>query len=218
MTVIQQAEERLRRLILDMEIGPGERLTERWLEGQTGASRSSIRTALVRLEAEGLVAREGRGWLVPPIDLQEIEQLFVYREMLEVTAVRLGGKEAEESYFREGEAILDAVPINASAEETESAGRQFHLWIAGLARNEFISRGLGEALTRLQCVRWLESQPEHHGWAEHRAIIAALRACDIERAAGMVESHVRETRDRLLETLRKDRRSLRARGITILPE
>ncbi|HHW2572397.1 TPA: GntR family transcriptional regulator, partial [Pseudomonas aeruginosa] len=82
MTVIQQAEERLRRLILDMEIGPGERLTERWLEGQTGASRSSIRTALVRLEAEGLVAREGRGWLVPPIDLQEIEQLFVYREML----------------------------------------------------------------------------------------------------------------------------------------
>ncbi len=156
MTVIQQAEERLRRLILDMEIGPGERLTERWLEGQTGASRSSIRTALVRLEAEGLVAREGRGWLVPPIDLQEIEQLFVYREMLEVTAVRLGGKEAEESYFREGEAILDAVPINASAEETESAGRQFHLWIAGLARNEFISRGLGEALTRLQRVRWLE--------------------------------------------------------------
>ncbi|MBG4708632.1 GntR family transcriptional regulator [Pseudomonas aeruginosa] len=218
MTVIQQAEERLRRLILDMEIGPGERLTERWLEGQTGASRSSIRTALVRLEAEGLVAREGRGWLVPPIDLQEIEQLFVYREMLEVTAVRLGGKEAEESYLREGEAILDAVPINASAEETESAGRQFHLWIAGLARNEFISRGLGEALTRLQRVRWLESQPEHHGWAEHRAIIAALRACDIERAAGRVESHVRETRDRLLETLRKDRRSLRARGITILPE
>ncbi|WP_426779373.1 FCD domain-containing protein, partial [Pseudomonas aeruginosa] len=155
---------------------------------------------------------------VPPIDLQEIEQLFVYREMLEVTAVRLGGKEAEESYLREGEAILDAVPINASAEETESARRQFHLWIAGLARNEFISRGLGEALTRLQRVRWLESQPEHHGWAEHRAIIAALRACDIERAAGMVESHVRETRDRLLETLRKDRRSLRARGITILPE
>ncbi|MDB0533154.1 GntR family transcriptional regulator [Ralstonia solanacearum] len=43
---MQQTEERLRRMILDMEIGPGERLTERWLEGQTGASRSSIRTAL----------------------------------------------------------------------------------------------------------------------------------------------------------------------------
>ncbi|MGA4814678.1 hypothetical protein ACPA9J_01665 [Pseudomonas aeruginosa] len=128
-------------------------------------------------------------------------------------------KEAEESYLREGEAILDAVPINASAEETESAGRQFHPF--GLpvwpAMNSSVG-GLGEALTRLQRVRWLESQPEHHGWAEHRAIIAALRACDIERAAGMVESHVRETRDRLLETLRKDRRSLRARGITILPE
>ncbi|MDF5938687.1 GntR family transcriptional regulator [Pseudomonas aeruginosa] len=51
-----------------MEIGPGERLTERWLEGQTGASRSSIRTALVRLEAEGLVARRaGDGWCRPSI-------------------------------------------------------------------------------------------------------------------------------------------------------
>ncbi len=41
-----------------------------------GVSRTSVRTALFRLEAEGLVAREGRGWIVPPIDLVEIEQLF----------------------------------------------------------------------------------------------------------------------------------------------
>ncbi|MFC3402366.1 GntR family transcriptional regulator [Ralstonia solanacearum] len=75
--MIQQTEERLRRMILDMEIGPGERLTERWLEGQTGASRSSIRTALFRLEAEGLVSRAERGWTVPPINLEEIEQLFI---------------------------------------------------------------------------------------------------------------------------------------------
>ncbi|MBT1538655.1 GntR family transcriptional regulator [Ralstonia solanacearum] len=217
MTVIQQTEERLRRMILDMEIGPGERLTERWLEGQTGASRSSIRTALFRLEAEGLVSRAERGWTVPPINLEEIEQLFIYREVLEVAAVRLGGRDIADADFLEIESVLDAAMPNATPEQFEAAGRQFHLWIAGIAHNAFISRGLGDALTRLQRVRWLESTPDHHGWDEHRTIIGALRKGDIDHAAALVEAHIRETRDRLLDVLRKDRRSLRARGATVLP-
>lgn len=217
MTVMQQTEEWLRRMILDMEIGPGERLTERWIEGKTGASRSSVRTALFRLEAEGLVSRAERGWTVPPISLDEIEQLFIYREVLEVAAVRLGGQGISDANFLEIEAVLDAVTPSATPEQLEMAGRQFHLWIAGIARNQFISRGLGDALTRLQRARWLESNPGHHGWEEHRAIVAALRNGEIERAAELVAAHVRGTRDRLLEILRKERRSLRARGATILP-
>lgn len=218
MTVMQQTEEWLRRMILDMEIGPGERLTERWIEGQTGASRSSIRTALFRLEAEGLVSRAERGWTVPPINLDEIEQLFIYREVLEVAAVRLGGHDISDADFLEIEAVLDAATPNATPEQLETAGRQFHLWIAGIARNEFISRGLGDALTRLQRARWLENNPGHHGWDEHRTIVTALRNDETERAAELVKTHVRATRDRLLEILRKERRSLRARGATILPE
>lgn len=68
MTVIQQAEERLRRLILDMEIGPGERLTERWLEGQTGASRAlSARHWFVLRLKVSLRGRAGDGWCRPSI-------------------------------------------------------------------------------------------------------------------------------------------------------
>ena len=58
------------------------------MESQLGASRTSVRAALFRLEAEGLVAREGRGWIVPPLDLEEIAQLFAYREVLEVAGLR----------------------------------------------------------------------------------------------------------------------------------
>lgn len=96
---------------------------------------------------------------MPPIDLEEIEQLFIYREVLEVAAVRLGGRDISDADFLEIESVLDAATPNATPEQLEAAGRQFHLWIAGIAHNAFISRGLGDALTRLQRTRWLENTP-----------------------------------------------------------
>src|SRR2546423_11544561 len=81
--------DQLRQMILSLDLGPGERLTERWLEGQFQSSRTPIRAALMRLEGEGLVQRDGRNWVVAAIDLGEIESLAEFREPLEVTAVRL---------------------------------------------------------------------------------------------------------------------------------
>lgn len=215
MTLMQETRDRLRHMILDMEIGPGERLTERGIEAQLGASRTSIRAALFGLEAEGLVAREGRSWIVPPIDADEIEQLYVYREVLEVAALRLATLPIAPEEIAEVEAILASVTNEAPPEQIDDAGRGFHLWIAGLARNVCISRGIADAMTRLQRVRWLENDPEHHGWAEHRAIVTALKDNQVDRAADLMAAHTRQSRDRLLDTLRQGRRSLRARGIIV---
>lgn len=44
----------LREMIIRMDIAPGERLTERWLETILNVSRTPIREALVRLQNEGL--------------------------------------------------------------------------------------------------------------------------------------------------------------------
>ena len=89
MSQMRQVETQLRDMILGLELGPGERLTERWIEAQFEASRTPIRAALLRLEAEGLICREGRGWTVSPINLSEIEQIGVYREALEIAALKL---------------------------------------------------------------------------------------------------------------------------------
>lgn len=55
LTQAQHAEIKLRNLILNMEIAPGERITERDIVGFIGISRTSIRTALFKLASEGLV-------------------------------------------------------------------------------------------------------------------------------------------------------------------
>ncbi|MGI3429772.1 GntR family transcriptional regulator [Providencia stuartii] len=216
MTAIQKTEEKLRRMILDMEIGPGERLTERWIEGQVGTSRSSIRTALFRLEAEGLIRREGRSWIVSPININEIEQLFVYREILEIAAIRLGGHNITESNFIKIEKILNALTSESTPEQSEQIGYEFHLWIANLSNNDFIIQGIQDAMLQLQRVRWFESDSAHHGWEEHHSIINALRQDEVESAVDLLEKHIRTTKERLLTILEKDQRSLRAKGITIV--
>ncbi|MEX3953955.1 GntR family transcriptional regulator [Paraburkholderia sp. EG287B] len=217
-TQTQLVEDRLRRMILDMDIGPGERLTERWLEGQFQTSRTSVRTALFRLEAEGLVSRNDRGWIVPPIDPDEVKQLFVYREILEVAAIQLGGSTVSQAELAEMEAILDSIRPDSELEQRDNAARQFHMRIGSLAKNEFVSRGIADCMTRLTRARWFEIDAAHEGWAEHRALLQALRDGDVGRAIELTRGHISAARERLLDALTARRRSLRARGIVVSGE
>ncbi|AKZ28484.1 GntR family transcriptional regulator [Ralstonia pseudosolanacearum] len=215
MTQAQNVETRLREMILNMEIGPGERLTERWAEAQLGASRTPVRAALLRLETDGLICREGRGWMVTPLDIQEIEQLFVYREVLEVAAIQLAAKHANIEALDRLEAALEACRPGTSTREAHQLGTEFHVQLAALAANDFITRGVADAMTRLSRARWLDTTPEHQGWDEHRAVLAALREGDAAKASALVSQHLRDSRDRLMKILTEGRRSLRARGIVV---
>ena len=91
MSQMQTVEKALREMILGLEVGPGERLTERWIESRFGASRTPVRAALLRLETEGLICRDGRGWTVSPINLAELEQIAVYREAMTLAGQARGG-------------------------------------------------------------------------------------------------------------------------------
>ena len=215
MSQMNDVEMRLREMILGMELGPGEKVTERWAEARLSASRTPIRSALQRLEAEGLVCREGRGWMVTPIDLKEVEQLFVYRETLEIAAMRLISGRADAEALKSLTTTLDACGPDATLEETSRVGTEFHIRLARLCGNEFIVRALSDAMNRLARARWLENSPTHPGWAEHRAIVAALRQGKVDRAATLLETHIRKTRDSVLSALREGRRTFRARGIVV---
>mgnify|MGYP004706532571 CR=1 FL=1 len=215
-TQMQQAESRLRRLILDMEFGPGERLTERGVESFLGVSRTSVRTALFRLEAEGLVCREGRGWMVTSIDLEEIFQLCVYREALELEALRLAPSLIAAEKIITIENLLQSIKPETTLEKLDQAGRDFHLWIARLSENRFICRGVEDAMTRLRRARWLENEPSHQGWDEHRDIVAALKNGERKQAIVLMQAHLVATRHNLIATLKKNRLSIRARGASLL--
>ncbi|MBZ9579563.1 GntR family transcriptional regulator [Klebsiella quasivariicola] len=215
MSQASEVENQLRKLILNMELGPGERLTERWAEATFNASRTPVRAALQKLESEGLVCRDGLRWLVAPIDVSEVEQLCIYREVLEVAALKLSASQMTEEKLNGLENLLKTNTVDASEDVMDDVGTQFHLQLAGHCQNAFIFQGVSDALRRLSRARWLDKAPSNPAWDDHREIIAALRSRDTDKAAELLAIHLCESRLRLLEAINSSRRSLRARGIAI---
>lgn len=219
MSQMQQVERQLRDMILGLEIGPGERLTERWIEARFDASRTPIRAALLRLETEGLVGRDGRAWTVAPINLGELEQISVYREAVEVAAVRLTCARNDRSAVEAVQGLLDSCDTETSREEWHRVGTDFHIELARLSGNEFLARGVKDAMVRLSRARWLEVRDEtalDRAWREHHDILASVKAGDTEAAASQLAAHIGGSRARLLVSLHDDRRGLRARGFAVV--
>src|SRR5262249_29644413 len=79
----------IKEYILEGRLDEESRLTEEFLSGQLGISKSPIREALNRLEAEGLIRIEARrGAYLRSFSNKEVDDLYDVREALEVHAVR----------------------------------------------------------------------------------------------------------------------------------
>ncbi|RKR75783.1 GntR family transcriptional regulator [Frondihabitans australicus] len=215
----------LRGAILSLDLVPGERLSERGLESVVSASRTPIRAALLRLEADGLVQRVERGWRVAPIDLTEIRALAEYREAVETAAVRLSATRASDDELLGLRAValeLEVLGDHAALDPLETgvrAGSEFHVVLARLSGNPFLGAAIADVMTRLTRTRYLEVRtPASRAAArdEHAAIVDALLARDGVLAASRVAAHIRGTSARLLDFLGEERRRLRGRGFAIV--
>src|SRR5579864_6730785 len=79
----------IKEYILDGRLNENSRLTEEFLSSQLGISKSPIREALNRLEAEGLIRIEPRrGAYLQGFSIKDINQLYDLREALETHVAR----------------------------------------------------------------------------------------------------------------------------------
>jgi len=90
-----QAYQHLRAAIVENRYPPGHRLVEQQLAAELGLSRTPVREALRKLEAEGLVVSErNRGAMVRPLSSTEVVDLYGLRIKLESYAVELATERA----------------------------------------------------------------------------------------------------------------------------
>lgn len=94
----RQVLQELRQSIISGRLNPGERLVERELIAMMGVSRTVIREALRQLESEGLVAIvPNKGPVVRTLTLEEAQDLYAIRAVLEGLAARLFAQHADEA-------------------------------------------------------------------------------------------------------------------------
>jgi DNA-binding GntR family transcriptional regulator len=203
------AYDRLREAILALELGPGSTLTERALETRLETSRTTVRAALARLENEGLVNRDGRGYQVAPLDLLEIKRACDWREVIETAAARatIARATIARATDAELEQLAQQLGTLAASEPLEMHMRDatdFHINLARLAANPFMTRALEDVLTRLARARWFEAGSTNgleRADREHRQILKAIQARDAEAAEQEIKAHLARSRDRLLNAL-----------------
>src|SRR5687768_6083729 len=106
---------RLRHLIVDGQLAAGQRINEVHLSQQLGVSRTPLREALARLAQEGALKSVARiGYFVRPLTLEEFEEIYAIRPLLDPEALRLAGLPSTERLAR-----LRA--INARLEKAKTA-------------------------------------------------------------------------------------------------
>jgi GntR family transcriptional regulator of vanillate catabolism len=100
---------KLRGMILQGDLAPGQRLAEIPLAGELGVSRTPVRRALAMLAQEGLVNESGsRGYVVREFSLQEVVDAIELRGLLEGLAARLVAERgASRGLVRELELCLE---------------------------------------------------------------------------------------------------------------
>ena len=80
----------LREMILSFELYPGSRVTENELAAHFGVSRTPIREAMQRLEAEGyLTVRPKQGGYIRRLDIEELADYYQVRISLELLSLEL---------------------------------------------------------------------------------------------------------------------------------
>ena len=204
--------------VLALRLVPGERLSERNLERRLGASRTPIREALMRLEAEGLVQRGEGGLRVAPIDLAELLEVFELRMEVEALAVRLACARADHSRLDALQARMDSVLADPSPDAWYEIGTDYHLEIAALSGNRFVHRGVRDAVTRIARARWLMATSESGRLAAHREhsdIVRMIRGNRPEEAEEAIRAHIAIVRDSLVRALHNREKDLRARGVDL---
>jgi DNA-binding GntR family transcriptional regulator len=198
------AYEQLREAIVGGTLQPNERLVEADLTGRFHASRSAVRTALVRLAQEGLVEHErNRGAKVRLIGEEEAAEILESRMVLEGLAARYAAKNATKADAAELRAIVKEMRSLLNAGDLLGASdlnATLHARLLEIAGNRTVSRlvgALSSQLVRFQYRTILLPGRAEQSHAEHRAIVAAVAKGDPDAAEQAVRDHLSHVVDAL---------------------
>ncbi|MGE5171830.1 MAG: GntR family transcriptional regulator [Rudaea sp.] len=189
-------------------IVPGQRLQEAALAVQLGVSRTPVREALARLQSEGLIAAEGRGFAVPVLDDADVEEIYEVRSLLEPAALAdVASSIADSSVLVPiADALRDAddAERRGDAEAFIEANARFHAAWHGLIRNGRLLRAIDLCAGHVRYLRVLtlnNADARQAALAGMRNILGALKKRDGERAQRVMREHLRVARGHLRRVL-----------------
>jgi len=207
-SLAEQAYLQLRKEILKCTLAPGQVVSERELARRYEISKTPIREALAQSCHEGLMQRlPGRGYMVAPITIKDIRELFDLRLILEVAAAeRAAQNPSPEQIIKLKEMAIVSYDLDDPESHTMflKTNRDFHLALAEAAGNKRLVDMLGQLLNEMNRLFYLglrlrDSSEEMT--REHQEVVAAMENGDVERVREAISRQIINSRDRILEAI-----------------
>ena len=191
--------EELEELIVYGRLAPGEHLVEVAVAKRLGVSRIPVREALQLLHRDGWVdLRPGQGAFVHQPTLEEVEDAFSVRTILEVESARSAASCANEESVQTLRAILNAgtkALLRGDDKELVLLNSRFHSRVTDIGGNRVL-KSLIAALDKR--IRWYFAPVVRYrgpdSWREHAELVGAIAAGDAELAADVMRNHAEATR------------------------
>jgi DNA-binding GntR family transcriptional regulator len=190
---------RLREAIVRGRLTPNQRLVEAEMSSEFGMPRAAVRTALVRLEHEGLVERKPhRGARVRPVPEAEAVEILEARAALEGLAARQAALNLSPAGARELRGILDRQRAALAKQDLLGASEvnaELHAKIvelSGHATAQRLIRALNSQMVRYQFRTILIPGRPSQSIEEHTAIVDALTAGQADAAERAMRRHLNQ--------------------------
>jgi DNA-binding GntR family transcriptional regulator len=194
----QKLYEFLRNAILNGTLEPNERLVEETIAALASVSRTPVREAIRRLEADDLIQNTGQGWVVGAFSPDELAELCTVREALEGLASRLAATARSEIEVLGLRRILSDY---RKATETQDVPRlvalnhAFHETIWQAARNRYLFQQLvtlRSHIERMQKTTLSIPSRQQDALVQHELLLEAIVRRDAEEAERLACQHFRE--------------------------
>jgi DNA-binding GntR family transcriptional regulator len=199
------AYDEIMRLILARELSAGQIVQERRLADRLNMSRTPVREALRKLEAESwLVRLNSRTIAVKRVSIEEYLSALQIRELLEPEAAAIAAPTIESTVVLDWRHKLKVLMEldSPSPKQQWEFDQSLHMGIANASKNTLLPRIISELrkTTQLFENQTLPTQPLP-GYDEHMAIIDAVEKRDPLAARDAMRTHLKQTKKSIFEVL-----------------
>ncbi|MBD7964784.1 GntR family transcriptional regulator [Fictibacillus norfolkensis] len=210
-TVEQRVYHLIKNAILNRQIAPGNQLFENAIAEKVNASRTPIRSAIMKLESEGLVnVIPNKGAFIVQPTIEEMVQAFEMRKSLEEMAIQKGFTHLAANEITQLKQLLNEMKMAYKKREIvpyQENNNEFHLVLANASANRYLIEFMKKILSQITIYMVLydvfngKSNNEELDILEHEQMIHYIENGEQEKLKTLILQHL----DKSLIKLQQDK-------------
>lgn len=202
----------LKKEITVCKIAPGTRLVEGDLAARFATSKTPVREALARLRQDRLLDVMPRiGYIVTPLSMADMHEVFALRALLEVEAVGLATQRMDDGDLdklmqqAQRGAAMGPGPFDADGLLTAlDYNRDFHTTVARCSGNQRLADLVHRLTDETSRLLFIDRSLHPEGYLQfpdHIALVGAMQRRDVDAARQTMAAHIEFARKRIIELI-----------------